>query len=146
MGNHKNTKVVFTMTENNAPTMDGAMEDLLEKLMGSVMGSNSKRQNATRQITINLGDLTGDTSNYDDKDITIEESEIKVNIDFPLNNPATFTGIYAEEDRTTSVPAGCVMGGLNRNTTDGTYGIYGYEIGHLTIDDAYLGQDGIWRI
>lgn len=79
--------------------------------------------------------------------------------DYPLNNKAVFEHvlnksttaadllqfgkedyqkIYAEEDKTTNREPGNIPGMLNRNTTDGKYGIWGHSL-----DDLYFEQISI---
>ena len=100
--------------------------------------------------------------------VVIESNEIIVNIDYPLNKPAQFTlkspagftkkqlileiskkykEIYNEEEKTAktkTVPIEKRKGVINRNETDGIYGIWGHDIGDLDLSsiDVYKTKDG----
>jgi hypothetical protein len=104
----------------------------------------------------------------DANEVVIESNEIIVNIDYPLNKPAQFTlkspagftkkqlifeiskkykEIYNEEEKTAktkTVPIEKRKGIINRNETDGIYGIWGHDIGDLDLSsiDVYKTKDG----
>ena len=103
-----------------------------------------------------------DDVNLDD---VLSQVKIKVRVDYPLNNPAvfelagpvtvkafisfvaqTYQRIYREEQETSTVEAGLVPGMLNRNHTDGRYGIWGHVLGDLYLEGANLGDDGVWDL
>ena len=90
--------------------------------------------------------------------IVIENSELTLNIDYPLNKPAKFIlkspsscftkkqliieiskkykEIYLEEEKTAktkTIPINEREGIINRNETDGKYGIWGHDIGDLDL-------------
>lgn len=101
--------------------------------------------------------------------IVISYSEVKLVIDYPLNKPATFVlkssgkgftkkqlaleigkkyhEIYDTEEssaKTKTVPVEKRQGLINRNETDGKYGIWGHDIGDLDLSSAqvYKTQEG----
>lgn len=101
--------------------------------------------------------------------IVIPYSEVTLVIDYPLHKPAAFVlkssgkgftkkqlaldigkkchEIYNTEEssaKTKTVPAEKRQGLINRNETDGKYGIWGHDIGDLDLSSAqvYKTQDG----
>jgi len=57
--------------------------------------------------------------------------------------------MYKEEEMTTKIQVSSMgerieMGMLNRNATNGKYGIYGHDIDDLSLDSMILNTDGIW--
>lgn len=101
--------------------------------------------------------------------IVISEKEVTLLIDYPLNKPATFIlisntngftkkqlvqeiskkyhEIYNEEEKTATtktVPLEKRKGIINRNETDGKYGIWGHDIGDLVLSsiEVYQTKDG----
>lgn len=101
--------------------------------------------------------------------IVISYSEVTLVIDYPLNKPATFVlkssgkgftkkqqaleigkkyhEIYHTEEssaKTKTVPVEKRQGLINRNETDGKYGIWGHDIGDLDLSSAqvYKTQEG----
>lgn len=96
-----------------------------------------------------------------------ERSIIHIVFDYPLTNPATLTmhvnggitvkafvravasmyrSVYADEARSTRVKEGTVPGLLNRNRTDGKYGIWGHGINDLYLEGAERKADGRWHL
>jgi hypothetical protein len=96
----------------------------------------------------------------DADEIVIENAEITLNIDYPLNNPAKFIlksavngftkkqliieiskkyhEVYVEEEKTAktkTIPIDKREGVINRNETDGIYGIWGHDIGDLVLSE-----------
>jgi len=84
--------------------------------------------------------------------LNLTEAEYTFEYDYPLENTAKFTRkltptmsaldllafgkedyqhIYKEEDAASNIPPGNIPGMLNRNSTDGPYGIWGHDIGDL---------------
>jgi hypothetical protein len=105
----------------------------------------------------------------DAEKIVIKNAEITLNIDYPLNNPASFIlkstqnsftkkqlvleiskkyhEIYNEEENSAkqkTIPADKREGLINRNQTDGKYGIWGHDIGDLDLSaiEVYKTKDG----
>ena len=97
----------------------------------------------------------------------LSTGSIKVRFDYPLGHPVefesgpgpiaitdfitfvakTYAQIYREEDETSKVPAGQAAPHLlNRNTTDGRYGIWGHSMGDLYLEGFELGKDGTWTL
>lgn len=91
--------------------------------------------------------------------IVIRDAEIQLKVDYPLNHAhyfplkssagftrraiveavvQTYVRIYSEEKDTIRhmavIPASQRRGLINRNTTDGKYGIWGHDIGDLVIE------------
>lgn len=91
--------------------------------------------------------------------IVIRDTEIQLKVDYPLNRAhyfplksiagftrraiveavvQTYVKIYSEEKDTIRhmavIPASQRRGLMNRNTTDGKYGIWGHDIGDLVIE------------
>jgi hypothetical protein len=50
--------------------------------------------------------------------------------------------MYAEEDETSGGNPGHIPGMLNRNTSEGKYGIWGHDIGDLLLCSAYVDDSG----
>lgn len=50
--------------------------------------------------------------------------------------------MYAEEDETAGGDPGHIPGMLNRNTSEGKYGIWGHDIGDLILVDATVKKNG----
>lgn len=96
-----------------------------------------------------------------------ERGLIQVIIDYPLSKPTTLTihrtgpvtvldfvtavgamyrTIYQEEARTSRVVEGTVPGMLNRNRTEGKYGICSHGINDLYLEGAELKADGTWHL
>lgn len=48
--------------------------------------------------------------------------------------------IYKEEDKSTKIKVGNISGMLNRNATNGKYGIWGHSIEDLLLCDASVGK------
>jgi len=105
----------------------------------------------------------------DGDEIVIPYSEINLIIDYPLNKPASFVlknstngftkkelileiskkyhEIYNEEENTSkikTVPLNQRKGIINRNETDGKYGIWGHDIGDLDLStiEVYKSENG----
>ncbi len=105
----------------------------------------------------------------DSEKIVIESSEITLNIDYPLNIPASFIlknsqnkftkkelvlvisekyhEIYKEEEKSAkqkTIPIDKRVGLINRNQTDGKYGIWGHDIGDLDLSsiEIYKTKEG----
>jgi hypothetical protein len=105
----------------------------------------------------------------DSEKIVVENTEITLNIDYPLNNPASFIlkssqnsftkkqlvleiskkyhEIYNEEENSAkqkTIPVDKREGLINRNETDGKYGIWGHDIGDLDLSsiEIYKTKDG----
>ncbi|WP_310555646.1 hypothetical protein [Flavobacterium sp.] len=101
--------------------------------------------------------------------IVIENTEITLNIDYPLNKPAKlvlkssakgftkkqlvleiskkYNEIYNEEEKTAktkTIPIDKREGLINRNETDGKYGIWGHDIGDLDLSsiEVYRTKEG----
>jgi hypothetical protein len=54
--------------------------------------------------------------------------------------------IYEEERETSSIPEGQASPELlNRNRTNGKHGIWGHDLGDLSLDSVYT-KDGVWRL
>ncbi len=101
-------------------------------------------------------------------DVVLDERGIiQVLITYPLSKPTTLTihrdsaidvktfitavasmyrAIYADEARSTRVMEGTVPGMLNRNKTDGKYGIWGHGIDDLFLEGAERKADGVWHL
>jgi hypothetical protein len=102
----------------------------------------------------------------DGNEVVLEgEKDYVLKIDYPLSVPYIQTGrtpscgvtrreligiivdayraVYAMEDKTSGVPADHMHGMYNRNTTDGTYGIWGHDIGDLDLHSAYISKGGV---
>ncbi|SEP59819.1 hypothetical protein [Flavobacterium urocaniciphilum] len=102
-------------------------------------------------------------------EIVVPFSEIILNIDYPLNNPASFVlksstngftkrelileisklyyEIYNVEENTSNIktiPIEQRKGVINRNQTDGKYGIWGHDIGDLDLSsiEVYKTENG----
>ena len=87
-------------------------------------------------------------------DITVEFSyplSKAVTFDFHSNNgngftreqledlvTSTYQKIYEEEEESTQVEPGHIPGMLNRNTTNGKYGIWGHDIEDLVLHTLYV--------
>jgi hypothetical protein len=57
-----------------------------------------------------------------------------------------YSQIYAGELETTSVAEGRLAPGFaNRNKTNGTYQLWGHDLGDLSLDDAYK-EEGVWKL
>lgn len=56
----------------------------------------------------------------------------------------TYQKIYDEEEKSTQIPVGNIPNMLNRNKTDGTYGIWGHDIEDLQLNYIYRKSDGIY--
>ncbi|MFN5773340.1 hypothetical protein [Flavobacterium sp.] len=105
--------------------------------------------------------------------VVIEYSEITLVIDYPLNKPAEFVikssekgftkkqlalviskkyhEIYDSEEssaKTKTIPVGKREGVINRNKTDGKYGIWGHDISDLDLSsvEVYKTEDGKIKI
>ncbi len=105
----------------------------------------------------------------DGDEIVIPYSEINLIIDYPLNKPASsvlknstngftkkelileiskkYHEIYNEEENTSkikTVPLNQRKGIINRNETDGKYGIWGHDIGDLDLStiEVYKSENG----
>lgn len=95
-------------------------------------------------------------------DLVIEAKLIKLEIDYPISKPVKFTftsdtgftrkalaeiiantyrEIYDDEKDSTTVTPGNVPGMLNRNRTNGRYGIWGHDIGDLILHSAHVYAD-----
>jgi hypothetical protein len=101
--------------------------------------------------------------------IVIQNAEAILNIDYPLNNPASFIlksegsgfttkqlvlevskkyhEVYNEEEKsakTKTIPITKREGLINRNETDGKYGIWGHDMGDLDLSaiEVYKTKDG----
>jgi hypothetical protein len=101
--------------------------------------------------------------------IVIQNAEAILNIDYPLNNPASFIlksegsgfttkqlvlevskkyhEVYNEEEKsakTKTIPVTKREGLINRNETDGKYGIWGHDMGDLDLSsiEVYKTKDG----
>jgi len=48
--------------------------------------------------------------------------------------------IYSEEEKTTTIPIGSIPNSWNRNTTNGTYGIWGHHITDLCLHSIYYDE------
>jgi hypothetical protein len=104
-----------------------------------------------------------------DPDVMLDPAnEIVIRYDYPLRSSVQFTErsvdgftaavflstvraryaeMYSEEKRTSTIKEGRVADGwLNRNETNGTYGIIGHDIDDLTLDAANKNADGTWSI
>jgi hypothetical protein len=57
-----------------------------------------------------------------------------------------YARIYREEDESTATPAAHIPNMLNRNQTDGKYGIWGHDIGDLVLVAAYKHDDGTYHL
>lgn len=96
----------------------------------------------------------------------VAPATIKIRFDFPLKKPTVvevtepkpitrgrlaeivareYAKIYQEEAATTTIPVGALDGMYNRNMTDGTYGVWGFELGNLTLRDIYV-KGGIYML
>lgn len=94
-----------------------------------------------------------------DAEDLVTPEEFQIRFDYPLSNPVTFKfvdgpytrrelaqlicscyqTIYREEDESTKIPAGQISPNmLNRNMTDGKYGIWGHDIGDLVLHTVYI--------
>jgi hypothetical protein len=105
----------------------------------------------------------------DGDDIIDERESIPIAFDYPLNGEHVFTferpggwtrqafydavrakyrEIYAEEERTRTLPAERLPGSMlvNRPKTDGKYGIWGHVIGDLVLEGAEMDTDGVWKL
>jgi hypothetical protein len=105
----------------------------------------------------------------DEYNVGIDQSPtIRVRFDYPLNNPIIaefrqpqgwlfgdfivavankYGEIYAEEKATTSIPVGQASAFLiNRNETDGKYGIWGHDIEDLRLTGVSKGEDGVYEL
>jgi hypothetical protein len=105
----------------------------------------------------------------DPEKMVVETNEVTLVIDYPLNKPANFilkssqkgftakqlvleiskkySEIYAEEEKsakTKTVPVDKREGLINRNETDGKYGVWGHDIGDLDLSsiEVYKTKDG----
>lgn len=92
------------------------------------------------------------------------EQEYTLVIDYPTSNPYKaklktgkkgmtriqladkickhYRKMYAEEDETSGGDPGHITGMLNRNTSEGKYGIWGHDIGDLLLCSAYVHANG----
>jgi len=151
--------------KNNSATLISTIEFELK-------AEEDELQNFTDGIIpwISIENPESEIKNLIDADkIVIEKSEIILNIDYPLNKPAKFTlksdgngftkkqliteisikykEIYDEEEKTSSVktiPIDKRKGIINRNETDGKYGIWGHDIGDLDLSsiEVYKTKEG----
>jgi len=98
-------------------------------------------------------------------EIIIKQTTAKLIIDYPLNNPATieikntngftrkdlieiisskYSEIYQEEEKsakTKTIPLDQRKGIINRNETDGKYGIYGHDLSDLDLSGIEVYQN-----
>lgn len=93
-------------------------------------------------------------------EVVIRRCSVRLKIDYPLEKPFYFMiekdskdgitrkhlvksickfyqKIYREEETKSSHPAGLIPGMLNRQTSNGPYGIWGHDITDLVITDIY---------
>ena len=100
-------------------------------------------------------------TDIDMDEIIINDNSIIIQIDYPLTHPASFThisetdyftrkqlieliasdykNIYETEEKTTKIKVGTVNPYMmNRNKTDGAFGIFGHDIGDLILHTAYV--------
>ena len=54
--------------------------------------------------------------------------------------------VYDEEASTTQTTPALLPGMLNRNTTDGKWGIWGHELGDLIVHTLVESEDGAWQV
>lgn len=108
-----------------------------------------------------FSELLGAATTMDERD------EITVMIDYPLDKPYKMTirrkpitvesfaravadaykAIYCEEARTSQIPEDRLSAmSLNRNKTNGKYGIWGHGMGDLYLEGAVRQDDGTWRL
>lgn len=104
---------------------------------------------------------------FDNKEIVLpSEKEYTLIIDYPLKNAAKFkikTGkrgftrsklvatvikyykkVYQIEDSTSNILPGKIPGMLNRNITNGMFGIWGHDIGDLILVDCLVSRGKIY--
>jgi hypothetical protein len=142
-------------------------KELLAREQQSMQLTAQYRQLATSTVAIDVPFMSeGCTKDLDDEEILINSDVITVQIDYPLKNSAKFKceqkggmtkkfladavyvmykKIYQREAETTTIPVGTLGMMLNRNTTDGKYGIWGHEIDQMSID-SLLCVAGIWHV
>lgn len=110
-----------------------------------------------------------DDSEYDldPEEVVIKGPSLTLIIDYPLCHPAKFTHnqaegfkrrdlvriiaehyrtIYAEEEETTNTPIEYVTGLLNRNTTDGKWGITSHFLEDLILHSLSRNEAGEWIV
>jgi hypothetical protein len=103
----------------------------------------------------------------DGDDIIDEQESIEIAFDYPLADEhvfkfersggwtrqafydavrAKYREIYAEEERTRTLPAERLPGSIlvNRPKTNGKYGIWGHVIGDLVLEGAERDKHGVW--
>ena len=103
---------------------------------------------------------------YDNKQIVLPRNkEYVLKIDYPLQTPAKFEiksgtkgisrgrlvslirkyyqKVYDIEDRTTKVKARNIPGMLNRDFTNGKFGIWGHNIGDLVLCEASVSKNNV---
>ena len=99
------------------------------------------------------------------KDVVLDSNkEIILTNHYPLTTPCTvkfksvkrgmtrqalinkivklYRKVYQVEDSTTKTKAGFIPGMLNRNSTNGKFGIWGHSIGDLVLCDAHVTKNG----
>lgn len=100
---------------------------------------------------------------YEIPDVVIPNEVLNVKFDYPLSNKVVFkyeknkgfslrelvdnicksySQIYKEEKRTSKERGGRMHGMLNRNKTDGKYGIWGHDLGDLALEGLDISEDG----
>lgn len=104
-------------------------------------------------------------------EIVIPENEATLIIDYPVNNPTSFTlkttekgfsrkvliseinkkylELYEEEEKTAktkTIPKEQRKGLINRNQTDGKYGIWGHDLGDLVLSSVEVYKDKAGKI
>jgi hypothetical protein len=101
--------------------------------------------------------------------VVIESSKVRVMFDYPLHNPCVVTfsvrtptickkqlikliarkyeKIYEEEEKTTIIPVSTIPNMYNRNTTNGTYGIWGHILQDLSLNGLeYNEENAYWEL
>lgn len=109
---------------------------------------------------IQISDPEDDLDAMPNGDEIVTPAVIKVLFNYPLENPVivtfsdgpfsrrqlaeiiceTYAEIYRTEDETTRTQVGLMPGMLNRNQTNGKYGIWGHSIGDLALHAVHPGS------
>ena len=105
-----------------------------------------------------------DPDSLDPEEMILPAGEYTLFIDYPLSipfkhkrnfdNPVSreevvkwivdcYHGIYATENSTTAVKTDDIPGMLNRNTTNGTYGIWGHSLDDLDLHTIHIDEDNL---
>jgi hypothetical protein len=100
-------------------------------------------------------------------EIVIKEKKVTISFDYPFDdsnffsfeNPKGFSRIdlarivceqykkmYQEERETTEIPEGKIQGMLNRNKTNGKYGIFGHDLEDLVLHSVIRDESGIYLL